>query len=219
VLAVDRAGLVGEDGPTHHGVFDLSYLRHLPNLTVMAPRDGEQLAAMLRTALAGDGPAVIRYPRAAAHFPDQLPPAIPVGVGEVLREGAEVALLAVGSMVAPALDAAVLLESQGVSAAVVDARFVKPLDEKLILDLAARCGGLITIEENALQGGFGSAVLELLQAHDVVVPMRRLGLPDRFIEHGPRAALLEINDLTPAGIAAAAADLAHHPQRYHPAPS
>ena len=219
VLAVDRAGLVGEDGPTHHGVFDLSYLRHMPNMTVMAPRDGEQLVAMPRTALAGDGPAAIRYPRAPARFPEELPPAIPIGAGELLRDGADVALIAVGSMVAAALEAASLLEAEGISAAVADARFIKPLDVSLILDLAGRCGGLVTIEENALEGGFGSAVLELLQEHRVTAPVRRLGLPDRFIEHGPRAALLELNGLTPAGIASAGAELARdmvrHPQRPH----
>jgi 1-deoxy-D-xylulose-5-phosphate synthase len=217
VLAVDRAGLVGEDGPTHHGVFDLSYLRHIPNMTVMAPRDGEQLVAMLRTALGGAGPAAIRYPRAPARFPEELPPAIPIGTGELLREGTELALIAVGSMVAPALEAASLLEAEGISAAVADARFVKPLDAGLVLDLAGRCGGLVTVEENALEGGFGSAVLELLQEHGVRAPVLRLGLPDRFIEHGPRAALLELNGLTPTAIAAAAAELVRDPERFHPA--
>jgi 1-deoxy-D-xylulose-5-phosphate synthase len=220
VLAVDRAGLVGEDGPTHHGLFDLSYLRHLPNMTVMAPRDGDQLAAMLRTALAGDGPAAIRYPRAATAVaaPAQSSAPVVVGTGEMLREGEDLALLAVGSMVAPALEAAELLARQGIAAAVVDARFVKPLDEKLILDLAQRCGGLVTIEENALQGGFGSAVLELLAAHGVAAPVRRVGIPDRFIEHGPRAELLESLGLTSTGIARAATKAARHPERLRPAP-
>ena len=219
VFAVDRAGLVGEDGPTHHGAFDLSYLRHLPNMVVMAPRDGEQLAAMLHTALAYDGPVAIRYPRAAARFPERPPSLIPIGVGQLLREGADVGLIAVGSMVDPALEAAGMLEAEHISAAVVDARFVKPLDARLILEVAQRCGALVTIEENAAEGGFGSAVLELLQENGVSVPMRRLGLPDRFIEHGPRAALLEMNGLTAAGIVSAAANLARHPERSPAAPT
>jgi len=217
-LAVDRAGLVGEDGPTHHGAFDLSYLRHLPNMVVMAPRDGEQLAAMLGTALASDGPAAIRYPRAAAGFPDQLESRIAVGAGERLREGTDVGIIAVGSMVGPALEAAEMLAAEGISAAVADARFVKPLDAKLVVDLAQRCGALVTVEENAIAGGFGSAVLEALQEHGVAVPVRRLGLPDRFIEHGPRAALLEMIGLTAAGIAAAAAEVFRKPMRFDPAP-
>jgi len=219
VLAMDRAGLVGEDGPTHHGVFDLSYLRHLPNMVVMAPRDGGQLVAMLQTALAGDGPAAIRYPRAAAAPVREREPArVTVGAGEMLREGDDVALLAVGSMVAAALEAAQLLAAEGISAAVADARFVKPLDEKLVMNLIDHCGMLVTIEENVLQGGFGSAVLELLQERGVAAAVRRLGVPDRFIEHGPRAALLESIGLTPAGIARAAAELARHPERFHVAP-
>jgi len=218
VFAVDRAGLVGEDGPTHHGVFDLSYLRHLPNMVVMAPRDGEQLAAMLCTALAGDSPCAIRYPRTAATFPEQLPPPMPAGAGELLHDGTDIGLIAVGSMVAPSLEAASLLEAQGISAAVVDARFVKPLDAKLILEVAQRCGALVTVEENSVAGGFGSAVLELLQENGVAVALRRLGLPDRFIEHGPRVTLLEMNGLTPAGIAAAAVEIIREPGRFHPAP-
>jgi 1-deoxy-D-xylulose-5-phosphate synthase len=121
-------------------------------------------------------------------------------------------------MVAPALEAAELLAAQGISAAVADARFVKPLDEKLILELVSRCGALMTIEENVLQGGFGSAVLELLQERGVAAAVRRLGAPDRFIEHGPRATLLEAIGLAPAGIAASAAELARHPERFHVAP-
>jgi 1-deoxy-D-xylulose-5-phosphate synthase len=214
-LAVDRAGLVGEDGPTHHGAFDLSYLRHLPNMTVMAPRDGARLAAMLATALAGDGPAAIRYPRAAAGLLHQLESRIAIGTGEVLREGTDVGVIAVGSMVAPALAAAELLAAQGISATVADARFVKPLDGKLVAELAQRCGALVTVEENAIAGGFGSAVLEALQDNGIVVPVRRLGLPDQFIEHGPRAALLEMIGLTAAGIAAAAAEMSRRPERPH----
>jgi 1-deoxy-D-xylulose-5-phosphate synthase len=218
VLAVDRAGLVGEDGPTHHGVFDLSYLRHLPNMVVMAPRDGDQLVAMLQTALAGDGPAAIRYPRAVATPPEEATGALEMGAGEILRDGDDVALVAVGSMVAPALAAAELLAAEGISAAVADARFVKPLDDKLVINLIDHCGMLITIEENVLQGGFGSAVLELLQERGIAAAVRRLGVPDRFIEHGPRATLLESIGLTPAGIARAAAELARHPERFHVAP-
>jgi 1-deoxy-D-xylulose-5-phosphate synthase len=218
VLAVDRAGLVGEDGPTHHGVFDLSYLRHLPNMTVMAPRDGEHLAAMLQTAIEINGPVAIRYPRAPAQYPERVCEPLALGTGELLRDGEDVAIVAVGSMVAPALEAAAALESEDISAAVVDARFVKPLDAKLILDVSTRCGAVVTVEENAVEGGFGSAVLELLQEQGLTVPVRLLGIPDRFIEHGPRATLLETNGLSAAGIAEAARDMARHPQRPHAAP-
>ncbi len=206
-LALDRAGLVGEDGPTHHGVFDLCYLRHIPGLVVMAPRDLTELAAMLRTGLELGGPAAIRYPRGeGANPPVGEVEALPVGKAELLRAGDAVVLLALGTMVAPAVAAAEALAEQGIEAAVVNARFVKPLDAELICELARDCGRVVTIEENAAAGGFGSAVTELLQAHGLSVPIRLLGIPDRFIEHGKRDALLAGIGLEPVAIAAAIAE-------------
>jgi 1-deoxy-D-xylulose-5-phosphate synthase len=162
-FAIDRAGVVGNDGPTHHGVFDLSFLRHLPNMTLMAPKDENELQHMLATAVQLGSPAAVRYPRGNGYGValDQIIRPLPVGCAELLRDGEDAALLALGSMVYPALEAAQLLEEQGgPRLAVVNARFVKPLDETLILELAQRSGCLVTLEENVIQGGFGSAVLE-----------------------------------------------------------
>jgi 1-deoxy-D-xylulose-5-phosphate synthase len=208
LLALDRAGLVGEDGPTHHGAFDLSYLRHIPGLVVMAPRDLSELAAMVATGLALDGPCALRYPRGEGTNPPsgEVEP-IPVGRGELLRQGDAVALIAIGSMVAPALEAAELLAQGGVEAAVVDARFAKPLDDDLICRVAGECGRVVTVEENAAAGGFGSGVGDLLRERGVRAVMRSLGLPDRFVEHGSREELLAGLGLAPRGIAEAAARL------------
>jgi 1-deoxy-D-xylulose-5-phosphate synthase len=203
VLALDRAGLVGEDGPTHHGAFDLSYLRHLPNLTIMAPSDLAELAAMLATALKLGAPAAVRYPREEGeNLPADLPEILEVGRGRLLREGEDIALIAVGSMVSRSMAAAEILSERGIEAAVFNARFVKPLDEQAIESLARSCGRLVTIEENALAGGFGGAVAEYLTDKGLgSVPMLRLGLPDVFIEHGPREALLKKLGLEAEGIA------------------
>ena len=204
VFAVDRAGLVGDDGPTHHGAFDLSYLRIIPNLTVMAPSSQEELQRMLRTALELDGPAAIRYPRGlAAPFVEPAAiEALPVGKGLVVQEGHDVALIGIGTGVGIAAEAAALLEAQGERPTVVDARFVKPLDEELLLELAATHKRFVTVEENALAGGFGSAVLEKVGA---LVPIVRFGLPDAFVPHGDRARLLQDIGLTPQAVALAAA--------------
>jgi 1-deoxy-D-xylulose-5-phosphate synthase len=189
VFAMDRGGLVGEDGPTHHGVFDLSYLRHIPNMTVMAPKDENELRHMLKTALHHKGPVAVRYPRGRGQgVPlDEPPRALPVGRGELLREGDDAVLVAIGHPVAAACRAAELLEEEGLRVAVINARFVKPLDKDLILDWVERTGLLVTIEENALQGGFGSAVLECL-ADEGRLPRRavRIGIPDAFVQHGKR---------------------------------
>ncbi len=165
VFALDRAGVVGSDGPTHHGVFDLSYLRHLPNMTLMAPKDENELQHMLQTAISHDGPCAVRYPRGSGYgVPlDQVFMTLPVGRGEILREGDDCAIIAVGTMVYPALSAADMLAGENLRPAVVNARFVKPLDRELIISLAGKTGIIITVEENALQGGFGTAVLELLE--------------------------------------------------------
>lgn len=191
-LCLDRAGLVGEDGPTHHGVFDLAYLRHLPNMIIMSPKDENELQHMIKTAVEHNGPAAVRYPRGTGlGVPmDQEPKTIPIGKGEVLREGNDLVIFALGNMVRPSLDAAERLQADGISAAVVNARFAKPLDEELILRMAKKTGRVVTTEEHVLQGGFGSAVLELLSASGFSsVKVLRIGLPDRFIEHGAQKEL------------------------------
>ena len=202
LFAIDRAGVVGSDGPTHHGVFDLSYLRQLPGLTVMAPKDENELQHMLVTALSLDGPSAVRYPRGnGLGVPiDQILAPLPVGKGELLRKGKDGALIAIGTMVQPALEAAALLASEGVELSVMNARFVKPLDVELILALAGT-GMLVTLEENALQGGFGTAVLELLEENDVTgVCVTRLGFPDSFVEQGEQAELKAAYGLDVDGI-------------------
>jgi 1-deoxy-D-xylulose-5-phosphate synthase len=206
-FALDRGGVVGSDGPTHHGAFDLSYLRHLPNMTLMAPKDENELQHMLATAIDLGQPAAIRYPRGNGYgVPlDQTPTPLPVGKAEVLHNGTDGAILALGTMVMPALEAALELEKQhNISLSVVNARFVKPLDAALILDLAGKFGTLITIEENALQGGFGTAVLELLEEHNLSgTRVLRLGYPDSYIPQGEQHELRSILGLDPAGIGAA----------------
>jgi 1-deoxy-D-xylulose-5-phosphate synthase len=205
VFAVDRAGVVGSDGPTHHGVFDLSYLRIFPNMTVMAPKDENELQHMLKTALSLNGPVAVRYPRGDGYgvpLDQELAP-LPMGKGEILRHGDAGALVAVGTMVRPALEAAELLAQEGISLTVVNARFIKPLDRELLLELAGRLPLLVTVEENALAGGFGSAVLELLEGEGVTGSnLRRLGYPDRYIEQGEQPDLRAQYGLDAAGIAA-----------------
>ena len=186
-FCLDRAGLVGEDGPTHHGVFDFTYLRMIPNMTIMAPADENELQHMLKTALALGAPASIRYPRGAAVgvAMDPEPKLLPVGKGVRLKNGTDVTLLAIGSRVHPSLEAANFLDDLGISAGVINMRFVKPLDEALLREVAAATPKLVTIEENALDGGFGSAILESLSASSIAgVDVLRLGIPDRFVEHG-----------------------------------
>ena len=203
-LCLDRAGLVGDDGPTHHGVFDLSYLRMMPNMTVMAPKDENELRRMLITALSLDGPAALRYPRGtAAGVPltDDVQP-LPLGKGEILREGGDVCFLAVGSMTANALRAAELLAADSIAAEVVNMRFVKPLDRELLLEAAGHVKLLVTVEENVLAGGFGSAVLECLADTGRTVPLLRLGIPDRFVPQGDRSLLWEECGLLPYQMAA-----------------
>jgi 1-deoxy-D-xylulose-5-phosphate synthase len=199
ILALDRAGLVGEDGATHHGAFDLCYLRHIPGLTVMAPKDLSELAAMLSTAIELGGPSAIRFPRgegANPPGPGAADGAIHAGRGELVRLGDTVAVVAIGSMVGPALEAAAALAEDGIEAAVVNARFVKPLDEELIGTVARSCGRVVTVEENCAAGGFGSAVGEALQRQGVCVRVLHLGLPDGFVQHGSREELLESVGLT-----------------------
>jgi 1-deoxy-D-xylulose-5-phosphate synthase len=204
-LALDRAGLVGDDGPTHHGVFDLSYLRHLPEMTVMAPKDENELQHMLKTAIYSGRPISVRYPRGNGFgMPlDQELREIPIGRGEQLTEGDDLAIIAIGSTVYPAVEAASLLQKNGIRASVINARFVKPLDRELILAAASRTGHLVTVEENSLQGGFGTALLELLADEgEIDIMVKRIGIPDRFIEQGSQAQLRSDLGLDAAGIAA-----------------
>lgn len=198
-LCLDRAGLVGEDGPTHHGVFDLSYLRQMPNMCVMAPKDEEELRHMLATAIAIEGPAAVRYPRGAGlgvPLTDSLE-TLPVGKAEMLQEEGNIAFLAVGTMVEKAKEAAAILKEEGIEAAVVNMRFIKPLDTERIDEMARTKRLLITAEENVLAGGFGSAVAEYLADHGIEVPLLRFGIPDRFIEQGTRRELLSLCGLQP----------------------
>jgi 1-deoxy-D-xylulose-5-phosphate synthase len=190
-FAMDRAGLVGDDGPTHHGAFDVSFFRPIPNVVLMAPRDEAMLVHMLHTAIAHDGPAALRYPRGAAEgveIPTK-PELLPIGKGEVLTEGREVALLGYGYGVSVALEAAAILADHGLQVTVADARFAKPLDGELASALARDHDLLVTIEENVLPGGFGAAVLEHLEDAFAAGPgerarVLRVGLPDRYVTHG-----------------------------------
>lgn len=211
VLGVDRAGVVGDDGRTHHGVLDLAYLRAIPNLVVAAPKDENELRHLLATAIASDRPFAIRYSRGAGRgVPcDEPLRQMPIGRGEVLRDGGTVALLPIGWAVHPAMQAAeVLAADHGIHAAVVNPRFVKPLDTELIVQVAERTGRVVTIEDHNRMGGFGSSVLELLADHgrrDITVS--RLGLPDRFLDHGPADSLRAAHGLSVDGIVDAARGL------------
>ena len=210
VFAMDRGGLVGEDGPTHHGVFDLAFLRHMPNMVLMAPKDENELQRMLKTALEHNGPIALRYPRGngvGVALDEELRP-LPLGKGEILREGDDLLLVAIGATVYPALEAAGRLAEEGIEAAVLNARFVKPLDEELIARWARKTGRIITVEENVLQGGFGSAVLESFQqASYFPRAFVRLGLPDAFIPHGSQKELRRMYGIDAEGIVEAALKL------------
>ncbi|HEY5522737.1 MAG TPA: 1-deoxy-D-xylulose-5-phosphate synthase [Desulfuromonadaceae bacterium] len=205
-IAMDRAGLVGDDGPTHHGAFDLSYLRHLPGITVMAPKDENELRHLLKTAIYSGLPMALRYPRGAGYGVelDSELKCLEIGKGEQLLDGNDLTIIAIGATVYPALQAADALRLKGVSAGVVNARFVKPLDAELIMGVARRTGRIMTVEENALQGGFGTAVLELLYDNNLQdVRVRRLGLPDHYIEQGSQAQLRKDVGIDAEGITAA----------------
>jgi 1-deoxy-D-xylulose-5-phosphate synthase len=209
-FAIDRAGFAGDDGRTHHGIFDLTYLRCLPNMTIMAPKDENELRHMLKTAIDEvDGPVAIRYPRGAGVGVSLAEPlhALPLGRAEVIRSGDDVAILALGSMVLPAERAADALANNGISATVVNARFVKPLDGRLIVDLAKRSRAIVTVEENVKAGGFGAAILELLESKSIATPVRVLAVPDRVYEQASQARLRELAGLTTMHIAEAAREL------------
>jgi 1-deoxy-D-xylulose-5-phosphate synthase len=214
IFALDRAGFAGDDGRTHHGVFDLSYLRAIPNMTVMAPKDEMELRNMLKTAVQhSDGPVAIRFPRGAGLGVDTSSPMeeLEFGKSETLREGKDVAIIAVGSMVSRAQEAASRLAESGIEATVVNARFVKPLDQEMVLRLAGEVGAIITVEENAVMGGFGSGILEMLSARGKVIPTKVLGVPDRFFEHASQDRLREIAGVDVNGIVDAARALTSGP--------
>jgi 1-deoxy-D-xylulose-5-phosphate synthase len=202
-FCIDRGGLVAEDGTTHHGAFDFAYLRHVPNMVVMAPKDENELQHMIKTCLDHEGPAAVRYPRGTSLgvMMDAEPVTLPIGKGEMLRDGTDVAIFAIGVTVWQAVKAAERLEQEGISAAVVNARFVKPIDAELIGAVARRVRCLATVEEAAKTGGFGSAVLEALSDQGITdVPTKLIGLPDWYIEQGPQDLLREKYGLTAEGI-------------------
>jgi len=210
VLALDRGGIVGADGSTHQGLFDFSYLRHIPNLVVMAPKDENELQHMLKTAISCGRPASLRYPRGNGWcgLMDEEAKEIPIGKAEVVKKGKDLIILAVGSTVKAALEAASRLQNWEIDSTVVNARFVKPLDAELIGSLVSECRRLITVEENVLQGGFGSAVLELLEEKGITgVEVKRLGIPDNFVEHGPQDSLRNKYGIDAEGIVRAGEEL------------
>src|SRR5439155_13433258 len=218
VLCVDRAGLVGEDGAPQHGAFDVGYLRMIPGMILMAPKNGEELRDMLWTAAQQSGrPVAVRYPR--ANVPEESLPArgpriLEIGVAEQLRAGGDVAIVALGTMVLPALAAAEQLAQDGISATVVNARFACPLDERVIPGLARSVGRIVTVEENVPMGGFGSAVGECLDRHGLSgTPLMRIALPDTFVTHGKRDELLALVGLDAPGIARRALEWIRTTQR------
>lgn len=216
VLCLDRAGIVGEDGPTHHGLFDISYLRHMPNITLMAPKDQKELKAMLKFAIYDcKGPVAIRYPRGrlvvpsasneiadGVAFSDSQSEPLGYGKAEVMTRNGDLAILAVGSMTWPSYAAAMLLSKEGIKSSVVNIRFIKPLDVKLLKDLATRIKKFVVVEEGVLEGGFGSAVLEFFEREGLDdLAIKRIGLPGKFIEHGKRDELLKAYGLAAQEIA------------------
>jgi len=222
IFTIDRAGLVGEDGPTHHGAFDLSYLRIMPNMTVMAPWDQEELRDMLWAALKMDGPVAIRYPRGEGRSVsvDSRPRPLEEGKGSVVRGGSgEVCILAVGRMVDVACDAAEILAEKGIQAEVFNARFVKPMDEEAVRERAGKSALLVTLEENALPGGFGEAVAALLEGMRATCKLMRFGLPDRFVEHGKVPELFQSLGIDARSVAEAVyGSLEGKPDRSHGSP-
>jgi 1-deoxy-D-xylulose-5-phosphate synthase len=204
IFAIDRSGIVGDDGKTHQGTFDLSYLALIPNLIVSAPKDENELQHLLYTAVKSSHPMAIRYPRGAGlgvKLETELTP-IPIGKGEIMRGGEDVAILAIGATVAPSLEAAQELAAEGIETTVANARFAKPLDSELIVDLASRIKRIVTVEENTLRGGFGSSVIDLLQKSGMSdIQVKSIGLPDEFVEQGTQTILRSKYGLDAKGIA------------------
>jgi 1-deoxy-D-xylulose-5-phosphate synthase len=190
---MDRGGLSGDDGPTHHGLFDISYLRSVPNLIHMVPKDEDELADMMYTAMLHEGPSAIRYPRGTGPgvAVKEQPVRLEIGKAEVISgsEGADVAIFGLGAMLPEAVRLAEMLEDEGLRAAVINPRFAKPVDRDCVADFGGRCGLVITLEDHVLAGGFGSAVLETMNELELSAPVVRVGWPDEFIEHGKAEAL------------------------------
>ena len=213
IFALDRGGIVGEDGPTHHGLFDYSFLRNIPNMTIMAPKDENELSIMLKTAVNHNAPIALRYPRGTGEGVEinSDAPLLDIGTGELVQEGEDILLLAVGRGVQEAIKAAVLLEKEGHSVAVINARFIKPLDRELIINTVMKTQKVITIEEHVLDGGFGSAVLELLADNDIFnCKLRRVGIRDTFVEHGPQKILRSAYKVDATAVLSAAKELLGH---------
>lgn len=209
-FAIDRGGVVGDDGPTHHGVFDISFLRFIPNMVVMAPKDENEFQHMLHTAILHPGPAAVRYPRGSGEgvkLSSKLT-RLELGKGELLSEGGDVLILPVGNRVYPAIKAVEELKKQGIEAACINPRFIKPLDEDLILEWAKKTGRVVTVEDNVKQGGFGSAIIELLNSKGLhKVTAKILGYPDKFMEHGPQKTLWKDGGVDTSSIVSAAKEL------------
>jgi 1-deoxy-D-xylulose-5-phosphate synthase len=204
VFVLDRAGLVGADGPTHHGTFDLSFLRQIPGMTVMAPKDEAELRDMLHSAVNHiKGPVAIRYPRGTALGVEIKPGfnVIEKGCAETLKTGSDICVLAVGSMVNYAMKAEKLLAGSGVNAQIVNMRYIKPIDENMLNDICKNFNKIVTIEENSVVGGFGSAVAEFLTENNYKNDLLKIGIPDKFVDHGTQAELHKILEMDPEGIA------------------
>jgi len=195
VFAIDRAGIVGSDGETHQGVFDITYLRHIPNITIMSPKDGKELRDMLRLAVSLEGPAAIRYPRGNAREFDYPDTPLELGKSEILIEGEDGVIISEGSMVFRALEVCGRLKQAGKSFSVINARFIKPLDEKLLLELSKKFRIIYTIEDNIISGGFGSSILELLSREEADVDVRIIGYEDSFIPHGEKEELYSLKKM------------------------
>ncbi|MBP1735374.1 MAG: dxs-1 [Deltaproteobacteria bacterium] len=202
VFAVDRSGIVGQDGPTHHGAFDVSYFRHMPNMIVMSPKDENELRHMLYSAYLSEKPAVVRYPRGEAYgvIMDETLKEIPIGTWERLKDGMDIAIVACGNTVHPALSAAMELEGEGIHCTVINGRFVKPMDREMLLSLVQEVPKILTVEENVLIGGFGSGVMEMLSEEGITVPIKRLGIPDAFLPHGSQGSLRKSIGIDKEGI-------------------
>jgi 1-deoxy-D-xylulose-5-phosphate synthase len=198
IFCMDRAGLSGDDGPTHHGLFDIGYLRSIPEIVLMAPKDEDELADMMKTALDLSGPSAIRYPRGAVTgiARKQVPQSLPVGKAEVEHEGSDVAILGLGTMMPLARELGARIERDGYTAAVVNPRFVKPIDREMLAKYAAFVAAFVTFEDHVKMGGFGSAVVEALEEMGYSVPVVRIGWPDQFIEHGKVDQLRALHGLT-----------------------
>ena len=190
VFAIDRGGIVGEDGPTHHGLFDYSYLRCMPNMTIMAPKDENELARMLFTAVNHDGPVALRYPRGIGTGVkiEENPKPLEIGKAQVIEEdGDDLLIIAIGKSVCEAVKAANILKDKGINTTIINARFVKPLDTELLIKYTLKIKKIITVEEHVLDGGFGSALLEMLIDNGVTnICLKRIGIKNTFVEHGPQ---------------------------------